>query len=512
MGHLLSVFLLFVASGTIYLVTLQFQSKLTRFYFQRKHDCYPASPMPQRERIIGWDLLQENRTNERNRTLLANGQRRFQKYGNTISNVLGTVPIFSTIEPENIKTIMATKFADFDIGAMRTRAFGPLLGNGIFTNDGQLWQHSRSLIRPSFSKDQIADLECLDQHVNAMLALIPKDGTTTIDLQDLFFRLSLDMATDTLFGSSIGSLDPGSIGNQKFQQFFDAFTYSQVCLMRRAQLGGLVALFRDSKFDESNKICREVVDSFVRQAIEYNTSIENPSSKEGERLVDVNREEKYVFLRELAKHTTNPQRLRDEGMCMLLAGRDTTSSLLANLWHVLARRPDVFQELQEEVKQLHGERPTITSMKGMKYLGFCLKETLRLYPSVPVNGRVANKNTFLPLGGGPDGKSRLFICKGQLVTYSLYALHRRKDIFGADAEEFKPERWATLRPGWAYLPFSGGPRICVGQQFALTEASYCTIRLLQSFSRLESRDTLPWEESLTITVCSANGVQVCLKP
>lgn len=94
-------------------------------------------------------------------------------------------------------------------------------------------------------------------------------------------------------------------------------------------------------------------------------------------------------------------------------------------------------------------------------------------------------------------------------------MHRRTDVYGADAEEFRPERWAPeegLRPGWAYLPFNGGPRICVGQQFALTEASYTTVRLLQEFKRIETRDPEVWCEQLSLTMASGNGVKVSMIP
>ena len=73
---------------------------------------------------------------------------------------------------------------------------------------------------------------------------------------------------------------------------------------------------------------------------------------------------------------------------------------------------------------------------------------MRLYPVVPGNARTAVVDTILPLGGGEDGKSPIFIPKGQIVQYSVYAMHRRKDLYGEDAEEFKPERWDTYRPGW----------------------------------------------------------------
>lgn len=136
---------------------------------------------------------------------------------------------------------------------------------------------------------------------------------------------------------------------------------------------------------------------------------------------------------------------------------------------------------------------------------------LRLHPVVPGNARFAIADTVLPVGGGPDGQSPVFVPKDAIVTYSVWSMHRREDFYGPDANEFRPERWADLRPGWEYLPFNGGPRICVGQQYALTEAGYVTVRLAQQFAVLESRDPGPWEENLTLTLCSRNGTKVSLR-
>jgi cytochrome P450 len=100
-----------------------------------------------------------------------------------------------------------------------------------------------------------------------------------------------------------------------------------------------------------------------------------------------------------------------------------------------------------------------------------------------------------------------------MVAYNVYAMHRREDIFGPDAAEFRPDRWAPkegLRPGWGYLPFNGGPRICIGQQFALTEASYAIVRLLQTFEGVEDRDGGDWQPKLGLTMASNNGVQVAM--
>lgn len=92
-------------------------------------------------------------------------------------------------------------------------------------------------------------------------------------------------------------------------------------------------------------------------------------------------------------------------------------------------------------------------------------KVLRLYPPVPLNGRIANKNTVLPRGGGTDGLSPVFVPAGQRVDYSAKAMHARKDLYGEDAMEFRPERWGEGRgKGWEFLPFNGGPRICLGRE------------------------------------------------
>lgn len=114
-----------------------------------------------------------------------------------------------------------------------------------------------------------------------------------------------------------------------------------------------------------------------------------------------------------------------------------------------------------------------------------MHETLRLYPVVPYNVRLALKDTTLPLGGGPDGQSPIGILKDDIVSYSTLIMQRRPDLTPS-VLDFSPERWETWQPRpWNYIPFNGGPRICIGQQFALTEMGYTIVRLLQRFGGLE---------------------------
>lgn len=253
---------------------------------------------------------------------------------------------------------------------------------------------------------------------------------------------------------------------------------------------------------------------------------------------------RYVFLHELCAQTPNRLKIRAELLNILLAGRDTTASLLSNLWFELSRRPAIYERLRAEVDALsnnNDELPTFETLKDMKYLRALINESLRLYPIVPANNRQATRDTVLPMGGGADGRSPVLVRKGEMAHWSLWSMHRRKDLYGEDAEEFRPERWLDeggrkgLRVGWEFLPFNGGPRICIGreyylirtlelealwggvadlevEQFALMEASYVTVRLMQEFGGIESRDPEPWREKFSLTCMGLGGCKVVLTP
>lgn len=126
--------------------------------------------------------------------------------------------------------------------------------------------------------------------------------------------------------------------------------------------------------------------------------------------------------------------------------------------------------------------------------------------------RICHQNTIFPLGGGPRGDSPTLVMKGTNVVLNFHVLNRDDNIWGMDANEFRPERWETARPIWEYLPFSGGPRICPAQQMVFTDAAYITVRVMQQFSRIESQDPRPWAELFRMTVENRNGVKVKFVP
>jgi cytochrome P450 len=128
--------------------------------------------------------------------------------------------------------------------------------------------------------------------------------------------------------------------------------------------------------------------------------------------------------------------------------------------------------------------------------------------------RIAVKDTTLPLGGGPDGLSPIFVPKGTVVASSFYALHHRKDIYGDDADLWRPERWEELKLStlaWKFIPFGGGAHVCPGQNLAMNRVAFTVARIVEAFDRIENRDLVAEFVPLyKLVTASQNGVKVSL--
>ncbi|KAM0322155.1 hypothetical protein ACHAQA_009644 [Verticillium albo-atrum] len=426
---------------------------------------------------------------------------------------VGTTTAIFTADETIIKAILANQFADFGIGDERHNNAEPFLGDGIFTVDGEAWRHSRALLKPAFARSQLSGgLDIEERHLqNLMTVLQPVRSrgawTREVDLQTLFLRFSLDSSTEFLFGATVnsqlkhaeGSMDsPGAAGEIDFANAFDTAMKGFAIRSEYMDLGKWVW---PAGFQQACKDCHAFVDDYVQQR--------RMSSAETD-------EEKYSFFDALAAETQDPLEMRSQLLNILLAGRDTTASLMGWMFYALARDPGRYKKLRDVIVEQFGtyddsREITFEAIKMCKYLQYVMNETLRLWPIVPFNARRALRDTTLPSGGGPDGKSKVFVHKGATVTYAPFILHRRPDLWGDDAEEFIPERWEGRKSGWEYLPFNGGPRICLGQQFALTKAGYTTIKLLQRFDAIENMDNEPAiKYKMTATLSPGHGVRVRL--
>jgi cytochrome P450 len=456
------------------------------------------SPLVRHSQVpFGFDFLYKLLQADKNNTLprhIEEVWRELDCPGTWTQGFLGSWNII-TNEPANIKAVLATQFADFDLGPQRKGCFAPLFANGIFSDDGPRWEHSRALLRPQFARDQITNIDALEVHVQNLMGLLlvgDSRWTAQTDLSQMFFRLTLDSSTEFLFGQSANSqLGESSLHTKglEWSNFGPAWDRATNQVAVRFRLNDLFWAWNPKSMRDACKEVHQFADHFIDRAL----SIHNEKSSDPESAS----KQQYVFLNELAKATQDKIELRDQCLNVLLAGRDTTAGLLGWIFYLLARHPTIYAKLRQAVLNDFGpytnpQNMDFTGLKACSYLQHVLSETLRLYPSVPFNSRRATKDTVIPLGGGPDQLSPVFIPKGTEVNYNVHVMHRRPDIWGPDALDFKPERWLNRKAGWEFLPFNGGPRICLGQQFALTTAGYTVARLVQRFDRIT--DLVPHEE------------------
>ncbi|MCJ1354973.1 MAG: hypothetical protein MMC33_004963 [Icmadophila ericetorum] len=362
---------------------------------------------------------------------------------------------------------------DWGFGLRRGITF-PLFGDGIFTQGGRDWKHSRELLRLQSTYKQYENLDIFRDHVNNLLLCMSDAEGKAVDLQPLYFRLTSDTTTAFLFGESIFSLKAGD----REEKFEAAFNTAQRYVAKRSRLLDLYWLIGGKEFDNACKDMHNFADEILDRSL-------NPTDE------TKIRDSRYIFLDANVKDSPNRMALRHQMMNILVAGRDTTACLLSWTLFLLVRHPRVLDKLRNEIAASIASEENIhrTQLKSLAYLNNVIKETLRLYPSVPVNQKTSLKTTVFPTGGGPDWHSPVLIPRGTSCAYSVYSLHRRKDLYGEDAEGFRPERWEEdlglyrdeVTRTWGYLPFNGEPRVCLGMDFALTEAAYTIVRIIHRF-------------------------------
>lgn len=419
-------------------------------------------------------------------------------------SILGTSNLI-TAEPKNVQAVLASQFNDFVMGRARRTNLKLILGRSIFAVDGAAWHSARETVRPLFARENIANLAMLEGHLQTLLACIEQPGidsegwTKPISLAGLFPRLTIDSATELFLGHSAHSLQSRLRGEPTKHNFDGAFEQVLSLLSVRMRLRSLYWLYGNKGLRD----CMSVLNAFVDDAIQA-----------AEADVDAKRS-KYDFLNALRERCKDQAEVREQFLGMLAAGRDTTASLMSWVFYCLVRDPRVFDKLRRFIIEEFGTYDaspdvamrdiTFQKLKGCRYLQHVMSETLRLHSIVAFNSRMAIKDTVLPTGGGDDGSKPVYVAAGTEVNFSSHVMHRRKDLWGPDADDFVPERWETIRPGWAYAPFNGGPRICIGQQFALTEAGYVIVRLLQRFDAIEGLDIDRSRDYHHFTITSSPG-------
>ena len=404
-----------------------------------------------------------------------------------------------TVDHEVIKFVLATGFASFSKGPKQQARLESFLGDGIFNRDGDLWKFHRNMTRPFFVRERVTDFDLFDRYTQKLIGRIAEhaDQGVAMDLQDLFARLTMDAAGEFLFSStSINSLDMdlpiagkakigprGTAVESMYGGFVNAFDEVQVLIPVRGRMGPYIWPLVEMRGDKAKKH-RRVIDAWLQPLLdsafdrrrEYVNAGGNAKAPAGE-----------TFLDDLVSSTDDRTLIADELVNILLAARDTTAALLTFTVYLFTQHPEVLAKLRTEVLEHVGAgAPTYEQVKGMKYMRAVLNETLRLFPPVPINERASISAVVIPtIQGG------LYVPPNTQVLYSPLLMQRRTDLWGPDANVYDPDRWlddrnrAFLADPMRFVPFNAGPRICLGQQFALHEASFVLVRLLQRFERFD---------------------------
>jgi cytochrome P450 len=370
---------------------------------------------------------------------------------------MGPVTVFVVNHPELVWHVLSSNrvYTKNTLSYVRLRQ---LIGLGLITSDGDFWLRQRRIAQPAFHKQKIAGFaSIMTRAAEAAAERISAANGKPIDVCAEMTRATLSIVCDALLGGDVGS-DGETIGS--------AFT-----VLNQIMIGRLIRPIPTPSFipTAENRRFRanlRLLDDTVYRIIARRRAQPEASGDLLSMLLHARDEE--------TGQAMTDQQLRDEVITILLAGHETTAVTLAWCLYLLSQHPEVENKLRAELTQVLGGRtPELADVEKLRYTRMVLEETLRLYPPVWILGRgVASDDT---LGGHK-------IPRGGNVIVSPWALHRSPSLWEAP-NEFRPERFeaADSIPRGAYFPFAGGPRQCVGNNFALLEGQLILAILLQRF-------------------------------
>jgi cytochrome P450 len=386
-----------------------------------------------------------------------------REYGDVVTLKFFHVPVCLLSSPVDIEAVLSKNSANF-LKARDYRAMKSILGNGLLTSEGSFWQKQRKLVQPAFRHENI------DSYAETMVSATSRmldgwrDGRTR-DVHEDFMAVTLEIVTKVLFGSEVPG-DAADVGKWLAILMED--------FMRQAGMAFLLpesvpvpTFFRLRRAIQS-------LDAMIYKLIDQRRAERKlPRTHPHHDLLDT----LLSAQGEEGSQMTDEQ-VRDEVMTLFLAGHETTANALSWTWYLLAQHPEVTAKLSAELDQvLRSRTATAADSARLPYTEMVVKESMRLYPPVWAVGR----QSIGPFEAG----GYQFPAKTNVVILQR-TLHRDPRFF-ADPEVFDPERWSPSGvrfrqlPRFAYFPFGGGPRGCVGAGFAMMEAILLLATIAQRF-------------------------------
>ncbi|KAL9619356.1 MAG: hypothetical protein Q9160_006036 [Pyrenula sp. 1 TL-2023] len=455
--------LLFPLLGSILLLI-----KFRHAYLRRRRKiaafgCEPVAKIPMQD-CLGFRMLQNHlkaRKAYRWPSFLIETLETAGASVHTASHRILNQEMLYTRDVENVKAILTDPQDDYVLGYSRGPNIEPLMGNGLFTAEGQTWRHYRICARSLLTRaNQESNLETLEKILRSTWTSIPEQHngwTVNLDLQTTFLDLMLDATIKLLFKTSRSST---SLTNQDWDHEQTEKSTLRISLDavatyvgNRTILGKLYWVKQSREFRLHCKNIRDYVDSHTLMTFQ---NLRQSHFKD---------EEKHLLLNDVEK-TKMVTELRNQTQPFLSTGRNGTGALIAVTFFYLMNQPDIYSRLRKEVISAFGNDGKVmySHLDTCEYLNFCILESLRLSSVVPAIIRNANKDVVLPRGGGKHMRSPIFVAKGTSIIICIHALHRRIDLWGDDAETFNPDRWSSNRFDWSFLPFSKGRRRCIGRE------------------------------------------------
>ena len=395
---------------------------------------------------------------EFNRDQLGFYTRCVREYGDVVPVRLGSARGLMVYHPDAIEEVLVTRNRDF-VKSRGVRLFKALIGDGLFVSEGELWLRQRRLMQPAFHRQRIAAYGEIMAAFAARHVAGWRPGAI-LDMQDEMMRITRDIVAKTLFDAEVAE-DARAItdASEIVMEFFGE---------RLRSLLALVPLWLPTPANlRAHRAIRRLDAVVFRMIADRRRSpgdrgdllsllLQAQDADDGSRMSD--------------------RQVRDEVMTLFLAGHETTAVALSWTWYLLAQHPEVEARLADELRTaLDGRAPTVADLPALRYPEMVVTEAMRLYPPAYGLGREAVRPTSV--AGHP-------IPAGLIVIAPTWAVHRDPRWF-AEPDAFRPERWAgdAVRrlPRFAYFPFGGGPRQCIGNTFAIMEAVLILATIAQRF-------------------------------
>jgi cytochrome P450 len=410
----------------------------------------------------------------------------FREYGDIVFLRFLGVPLCLLNRPDCIESVLVTQHNNFE-KSKDYRALRRVLGNGLLTSEGEFWRRQRKLVQPAFHQERIAAYaEVMVAYTERMVASW-KDGQG-LDVHEAMMRLTLDIVAKTLFDTDV-SREAEDVGAALHVLMGKFFRQAAFALLLPSSIPIPTTRHLRRAVGQLDKVIYEIIRRRRASGAisgDLLSVLLEAQDDEGLGMTD--------------------RQLHDEIMTLFLAGHETTANALSWTWLLLGQHPEVEAKLVEELgRALGGRGPTVSDLPRLTYTEMILREAMRLYPPVWVIGRRA----LAPFRMGeyelPAGTNVLM---SQLIT-------QRDARYFPEPERFDPDRWRTndprnvSLPRFAYFPFGGGPRVCIGAGFAMMEAILLLATIAQPF-RLELVPGQTIEKLPSVTLRPKSGIRVIL--